>query len=223
MSSSGRRPSPMSTIVPTSIRTMRWRNRSASMWRLTPRPSGRLSHSARGSPAAIMRLVGLGREGAEIVLAPDHRGRGAEQLEVERPTQGPLELAAETVRPRPHRVRCRSDNVGRGRTCGRESRAASGEPTEPSSPWQQRVERASQGGVGPAGWGAEADALADRMDPGIGSAGRMGHGPASKETLQNPLEFDLNRASGGLALPPDKAGAVVLECGEEGPAHRPGI
>jgi hypothetical protein len=26
-----------------------------------------------------------------------------------------------------------------------------------------------------------------------------------------------------LALPPDKAGAVVVECGEVGPAHRPGI
>jgi hypothetical protein len=24
-------------------------------------------------------------------------------------------------------------------------------------------------------------------------------------------------------LPPDEAGAVVVKCGEEGPAHRPGI
>jgi hypothetical protein len=26
-----------------------------------------------------------------------------------------------------------------------------------------------------------------------------------------------------LTLPPDKAGAVIVERGEEGPAHRPGI
>ena len=30
------------------------------------------------------------------------------------------------------------------------------------------------------------------------------------EAFEDPLELDLNRAAGGLALPPDKAGAVVL-------------
>jgi hypothetical protein len=33
----------------------------------------------------------------------------------------------------------------------------------------------------------------------------------------------LDRASFRLALPPDKAGAVVMKCGEESPAHRPAI
>jgi hypothetical protein len=48
------------------------------------------------------------------------------------------------------------------------------------------------------------------MDPGIGSSGGMGHRPMLKEALKDPLELELDRSSGGLALPPDKAGAVVL-------------
>lgn len=80
-----------------------------------------------------------------------------------------------------------------------------------------------QSGFGPAGGCAEADALPDRVNAGIGPAGRVGHCPVPEETFQNPLKFELNRAAGGLALPADKAGAVVLECSEECPAHRPGI
>ena len=33
----------------------------------------------------------------------------------------------------------------------------------------------------------------------------------------------LDRAAGGLALPPDEPGAVEVQRGEECPAHRPGI
>jgi hypothetical protein len=61
------------------------------------------------------------------------------------------------------------------------------------------------------------------MYPGVGSARGVSYGAAIKEALQNSLELDLNRASYRLALPPDKAGAVVVQRGEEGPAHRPGI
>ena len=43
--SRGRRPAPTSTIVPTTIRTIWWRKRSASTWKLTPRASGRSVHS----------------------------------------------------------------------------------------------------------------------------------------------------------------------------------
>lgn len=75
---------------------------------------------------------------------------------------------------------------------------------------EQRVERAAKREVSPAGRGAEADALTDRMDAGIGSSGRVRHGPMLKEALENALELELDRPSGGLALPPDKAGAVVL-------------
>jgi len=57
----------------------------------------------------------------------------------------------------------------------------------------------------------------------IGSAGSMGNSAAPKEPLQNPLEFSLDRPASGLALPTDKAGAVVLECGKKGPAHLPKI
>jgi hypothetical protein len=57
------------------------------------------------------------------------------------------------------------------------------------------------------------------MYSGVGPAGSMGYRPAIEETLQNPLDFTLNRASHRLALPPDKAAAVVVKSGEEGPAH----
>jgi hypothetical protein len=36
------------------------------------------------------------------------------------------------------------------------------------------------------------------------------HRPALEKTFEDALELDLNRAPGGLALPPDKAGSVVL-------------
>jgi hypothetical protein len=57
------------------------------------------------------------------------------------------------------------------------------------------------------------------MYSGVGPPGSMGYRPAIEETLQNTLDFTLNRASNRLALPPDKAGAVVVKSGEEGPAH----
>ena len=74
-------------------------------------------------------------------------------------------------------------------------------------------------GVAPICRSAEADTLPDGVHPCIGTAGGMDDGWASEQTLQNPLEFTLNRATGGLALPTDKAGAIVLERSEEGPAH----
>jgi hypothetical protein len=61
------------------------------------------------------------------------------------------------------------------------------------------------------------------VHPGIGAAGRVGRGAAGEEALQHPLELDLNRAPGRLALPPDEPGAVEVQRGEESPAHRPGI
>jgi hypothetical protein len=48
------------------------------------------------------------------------------------------------------------------------------------------------------------------MDTGVGPAGRVGDSAVRKKALEHALEFQLDRASGGLALPPDKAGAVVL-------------
>ena len=92
----------------------------------------------------------------------------------------------------------------------------------PALPGKQRVERAAKCGARvQLGWGAEAHSLADRMHACIGAAGRMGRGSAAEEALENPLEFGLYRATCRLALPPDKAGAVVVKRGEEGPAHGP--
>ena len=76
--------------------------------------------------------------------------------------------------------------------------------------------------MAPVGWSAEADALPDGVHSRIGTAGGVGHGTPGEQTLKNPLEFTLNRAAGGLALPTDKAGAIVLEGSEEGPAHLAG-
>ena len=91
--------------------------------------------------------------------------------------------------------------------------------SDPAVRWQESIQRSMQCGVAPAGWGAEADPLADRVDSGIGTPGCVGNGPAGEQTLENPLDFTLNRAPGRLALPTDKAGAIVLEGSEEGPAH----
>ena len=58
------------------------------------------------------------------------------------------------------------------------------------------------------------------MHSGIGPAGRMSHRSVTEKTFQNLLEFGLYRAPSRLSLPADKAGAVVVEFGEKGPAHR---
>ena len=61
------------------------------------------------------------------------------------------------------------------------------------------------------------------MDAGIGAAGRVRHGGVSEESLEHLLELRLDRPARRLSLPADEAGAVELQRGEEGPAHRPGI
>ena len=66
-------------------------------------------------------------------------------------------------------------------------------------------------GGGPAEWCAEAHALSERMDSGIGAASRVRCGPAAEESLQNPFELGLNGATGRLTLPANKAGAVLLQ------------
>ena len=80
-----------------------------------------------------------------------------------------------------------------------------------------------ESGAVPIDGSTEADTLAGCVNSGVGSSGGVCHAAAPEETLQNPLEFDLDRATHRLALPPDKAGAVVVQYGEESPAHRPGI
>jgi hypothetical protein len=61
------------------------------------------------------------------------------------------------------------------------------------------------------------------VHPGIGAARRVGRRAPGEKALQHPLELDLYRAPGRLALPPDEPGAVEVQRGEECPAHRPGI
>ena len=94
--------------------------------------------------------------------------------------------------------------------------------SDPTIARQESIQRAVQRGVAPIGRSAEADALAERVNSGIGTAGGMGNGAVGEQTLKNQLEFTLNRAPGRLALPTDKAGAIVLEGSEEGPAHLAG-
>ena len=61
------------------------------------------------------------------------------------------------------------------------------------------------------------------MHARIGTPRRVGHAPSAEEAFQDMLKFGLDRSAGGLALPPDKPGAVEVQRGEEGPAHRPAI
>lgn len=72
----------------------------------------------------------------------------------------------------------------------------------------------------PAGRSSKADALTDGVDAGIGATGGVGYQVAAEDAFEDPLEFSLNRTAGRLTLPSDKAGAVVVKRGEEGPAHR---
>jgi hypothetical protein len=92
---------------------------------------------------------------------------------------------------------------------------------DPTIPGKQRVESTAQCRTFPFSGGAEAHTLTGCMDPGISSPGGVRHSPAPKETLEYPLELHLYRATRRLALPTDKAGAVVVERGKEGPAHGP--
>jgi hypothetical protein len=50
----------------------------------------------------------------------------------------------------------------------------------------------------------------------------VGDGSVFEESLEDLLKLGLNRTSGRLSLPADKAGAVVVEYGKKGPAHRRG-
>ena len=90
----------------------------------------------------------------------------------------------------------------------------------PAVSGQQSVQCAMEGFFGPAGGSGEADALAYRVDAGIGPTGGVDRHVASEDAFDDPLEFSLNRTAGRLTLPSDKAGAVVVKRGEEGPAHR---
>lgn len=75
--------------------------------------------------------------------------------------------------------------------------------------------------IGPIRRSVEAHRLAGGMDTRVGSSGGVGYRSTSEEAFKNPLEFSLYRATGRLPLPPNEAGAVIVQRGEEGPAHRP--
>ena len=60
------------------------------------------------------------------------------------------------------------------------------------------------------------------MYSSVRPASGMRHRPVAKETLQYGFKFNLNGAPDRLSLPADKAGAVEVQCGKEGPAHPAG-
>ena len=76
-----------------------------------------------------------------------------------------------------------------------------------------------KGFLGPAGRSGKADALTYRVDAGIGATSGVGCRVAAEDAFEDPFEFSLNRTARRLTLPSDKAGAVVVKRGEEGPAH----
>jgi hypothetical protein len=91
----------------------------------------------------------------------------------------------------------------------------------PAVPGQQGIERSLQCVMGPTGRSVEAHCLAGGMNARVGASGGVGYRSTSEEAFKNTLEFSLYRATGRLPLPPNEAGAVIVQRGEEGPAHRP--
>src|SRR5918994_5272083 len=91
----------------------------------------------------------------------------------------------------------------------------------PALPGKECIKSPPERRLVPLGRGAETHSLPDSVNAGVGAPGRMGYGSSPKKALQHTLEFGLYRATCRLALPPDKAGAVVVKRGEEGPAHGP--
>jgi anthranilate phosphoribosyltransferase len=171
--------------------------------------------------AAVMRFLALDCKGLEVAFSADMLSSSIQELEVERTPERPLEAAAKR--------RCGSavqpDDVavapGNRRLAGVEPREHRVHRCHPAVGGEQCVERAVKRLIVPAGRSAEADALAFGVHSGIGPAGCVSRGAAAEDTFEDPLEFELNRAAGRLALPSDKAGAVVVKRGEEGPAHGP--
>jgi anthranilate phosphoribosyltransferase len=92
---------------------------------------------------------------------------------------------------------------------------------DPAVSGEQRVQCTRQRNTVPCRWCAEAHSLTNRVNAGVGPSGCMSHRAAAKDAFENPLEFRLYRATCWLALPSDKAGAVVVQRGKEGPAHGP--
>ena len=158
-----------SSIVPTSVRTMWRRNESAviSSSTASPRSCQRASSTVR-TKTLVLRL-GRG-EGAEVVLADQHRGRGAEPLEVERPRmpERAVDLERRALAAAPDAVAVRT----RAR---REARVEARGP-----PRTRRTARSSgKNGVqrldGPLGRRASVDVdrddVRERVHPGVGAPG----------------------------------------------------
>src|SRR5690349_3746355 len=175
-------------------------------------------------PAAIVPLGLTGHgERAEIMCAVQQHGPRTKDAEIQRPCERPFEgppkrrgggLVSADVVPVP---------ATEGALSGVEAGLHQLDFGDPAVRWQQSVERAAQVVGGPLSRGGEAHAEAFRVDARVGTSGCVGGNRAGEEALQDALELGLNRAAGRLALPSDKPGAVEVQRGEEGPAHRPAI
>jgi hypothetical protein len=166
-----------------------------------------------------MRLVGFRSKAAEVVLTGNNPRRRMKQLDVERTAKRPFIPGAKRRRGfviETDVVAVSPGERGFARVKPGMHRVNGSDPTIAR---QESIQGAVQCGPAPVGWSAEAHTLTDGVHAGIGTACSVCHGTAGEQTLKNPLEFTLNRATGGLALPTDKAGAIVLEGSEEGPAH----
>ena len=166
---------------------------------------------SQGETAAVMRLVAFRGEGKEVVLALDQVSRFAEQPHVERTGECPPERPAERGGSTGIQANVVTVPAGDRRFPGMKANLHRLHGLDPAILRKQRIDCAMHVGSGPTERCAEADALTQRMDPGIGSARRVRHGSTAEEALQNPLELGLNGATGGLTLPADKAGAYAIQ------------
>src|SRR4051812_19374829 len=117
----------------------------------------------------MMRLVAFGGKGGKNVLAFYPGGRLLGQIDVQRPRERPLELTTERRRGRAIQANVISIPAGDRRFPGVKAVLHRMKRLHPAVLWEQGVQRAVHVEEGPAGWCAEAHALAERMDSGIGS------------------------------------------------------
>jgi hypothetical protein len=157
-----------------------------------------------------MRLVTLGCKGAEIVLAAEWLCRASKHIQVEWPPERPLEPAAKGRGSRIVQSDVISIATSQSGFPSMEARLHRVDRLDPAVARKESVESTTEGMIRPTRRSAEADGLPNRVDARIGPARGMGDSSMTKDALKYPLEFSLYRAASRLALPPHKAGAVIV-------------
>jgi hypothetical protein len=157
-----------------------------------------------------MGLVSLCGKGPEVVFAAQLARRGLKQIQVERTAERPFEAAAERGGSRIVQSNVILVATSQSRFPSMEAWLHRVDGLDPAVARKESVEGATEGVVSPVRRRVEADSLTLGVDARIGSPGGVGDGSVPEDALNYPLEFILYRAASRLALPPHKAGAVIV-------------